>query len=280
MGRINAAGRSTRVLHVRMDHPVFYSAAYRALSPTARALLWELIGLFNGSNNGEIYLSVRDAERLLGVASDAAVTRAFRELQAHLLVVAVQPGSFGRKVAHATTWRLTFAHTPGAGPTRDYTKWKAPAGSRAARRLRALAECNLRSGFAGMADHIEGAKPANGGISHGQNVPKCGTANLQTPQDCIRPPVPETEAHVVCHLQRPRRAPIDACKRVRRQVLRWLDAAPMQRTQRQLARATGISESKLSRFLHDRAGRRTLDQDALDRLSKATMQIVAVRKAG
>jgi hypothetical protein len=47
--------------HVRLYRWELESAAYRSLSVRARCLLIELKALYNGANNGELFLSVRDA---------------------------------------------------------------------------------------------------------------------------------------------------------------------------------------------------------------------------
>ncbi len=60
----NATGRSMTSRFARLDHRLLESAAYRALSPNARALLVELTRMDNGSNNGALWLSVRDAAAL------------------------------------------------------------------------------------------------------------------------------------------------------------------------------------------------------------------------
>jgi hypothetical protein len=65
---------------VRLYRWELESAAYRSLSLRARCLLVELKALYNGSNNGELFLSVRDAVARLNTGTHQA-TAAFRELE-------------------------------------------------------------------------------------------------------------------------------------------------------------------------------------------------------
>lgn len=276
MGRADATGRSKHSPHVRMNHSIFDCAAYRALSPVARCLLWELIRLYNGRNNGLIYLSVRDAERLIGVANDATVTSAFADLVEHGFIVRTGQGSFHWKGGKASTWRLTFLEAGGSAPTREFDRWKAPASSRAAARLQKLSESNLRASFAGLTRHISGADAANVQNASREAVHEVGTANMQKARNCNRSVNPETGAHLGSHLQLSRRAPLDECKRVREQALQWLADPSPDKTQRQLSRLTGIGESKLSRFLRCGSGRRTLPVDSLERLASATEQLLTL----
>ena len=56
--------------HVRLHRWLLQSPAYRSLGLAARCLLVELYDLFNGENNGRIFLSIRDAARRLGVSKN------------------------------------------------------------------------------------------------------------------------------------------------------------------------------------------------------------------
>jgi hypothetical protein len=86
------------------------------LSVTARALLPELIMLYNGDNNGSLYLSVRDATNRLGLSDNRAVMNAFDELQQMGFIECTVPAHFAVKAAdhsRARCWRLTFEAGPG-----------------------------------------------------------------------------------------------------------------------------------------------------------------------
>ncbi|MXP10759.1 hypothetical protein [Pseudoblastomonas halimionae] len=109
-------GRNNTSRFARLDHRILHSNAYRALSPNDRSLLVELISLYNGENNGSIYLSVRDAAHRMGVADLAAASRSFDTLQALGFIVLTlkhefRSGSSGQ--SRARSWRLTWLPGPG-----------------------------------------------------------------------------------------------------------------------------------------------------------------------
>ncbi len=107
--------------------------AYRLMSPYGRALVVEFRKKFNGSNNGEIAMAVREAARLLGCHKDTAA-KALREVEDKGWIRPMKKGSFhmksdagSRKFRAATTWRLTNqpigrgVETPA---TKEYVKWR------------------------------------------------------------------------------------------------------------------------------------------------------------
>jgi len=108
--------------HVRLHRWVLHSDAYRSLSPAARALLVELYDLYNGQNNGEVFLSHRDAAKRLGVGKNLA-GKALRELKDRGFIRVQQLGSFHQKVRHATEWVLTEFPHAGNLPTKDFMRW-------------------------------------------------------------------------------------------------------------------------------------------------------------
>ena len=66
---VDATGRSKNdASHVRLYRWVLKSAAYRSLDCYARSLLVELYGLYSGSNNGGLFLSVRESAERLNVS--------------------------------------------------------------------------------------------------------------------------------------------------------------------------------------------------------------------
>src|SRR5918911_4926017 len=102
------------------------SPAYRSLGCEARALLVEMKALYNGRNNGELHMSVRQARKRLGVGRKLA-EKALSELQDRGFVAVVQKGSFHCKVRFATTWRLTEYEFEGRSATKDFMRWTPPA---------------------------------------------------------------------------------------------------------------------------------------------------------
>ena len=124
MAKHDQKGRSTGdAKHVRFYWWLLESEAYRALSPSARALLIELYALYNSQNNGEMFLGVRDAAKLTNV-SKATAARAFSELEVRGFIRAKQRGSFDYKKRHATTWILTEYEYAGRAPTKDFKRWQ------------------------------------------------------------------------------------------------------------------------------------------------------------
>lgn len=123
--RQDRRGRSkTAGPFVQLHHWMLRSAAYRDLTPAARALFTELVMIYDGKNNGFIALSARDAARRCRVNKDTA-TRAFRELIEHGFIECVTPGGFSRKVRHATEWRLTHLQCDktGGAPSKGFMRW-------------------------------------------------------------------------------------------------------------------------------------------------------------
>ncbi len=120
---VNATGRNETSRFARLGHRMLTSNAYRSLSPNARSLLVELTMLENGSNNGSLYLSVRDAAHRMGVADLTAASRAFDELIGLGFIEMTQDGYFRVKAANksrARCWRLTWL----AGPGRKMPSWE------------------------------------------------------------------------------------------------------------------------------------------------------------
>jgi hypothetical protein len=118
--RHNRTGRSNDRF-AALPFVVLDSPGYRSTPPSARALLVELLRLHNGSNNGRIGLSVRDAARLCCVSKDTA-SRAFQDLENSRLIETVDKGTFRRGGRMASTFRLCWLRcdVTGAGPTRHY----------------------------------------------------------------------------------------------------------------------------------------------------------------
>jgi hypothetical protein len=120
--RVNATGRNNTSRFVRLDYRLLNSNAYRSLSPNARSLLVDLLMLYNGENNGSLYLGVRDAAHRMGVADLTAASRAFDDLVALGFTELTQEAHFTVKASEtsrARCWRLTWE----AGPGRKAPSW-------------------------------------------------------------------------------------------------------------------------------------------------------------
>ncbi len=121
--RVNATGRNNTSRFARLDYRILTSNAYRALSPNDRSLLVELVMLYNGENNGSLYLSVRDAAHRMGIADLTAACRSFDTLQLLGFIQLAQDAFFHVKASdksRARCWRLTWL----AGPGRKAPSWE------------------------------------------------------------------------------------------------------------------------------------------------------------
>lgn len=135
----NQTGRNPTSRFSRLDHIMLYAPAFRALSLTARSLLVDLTMLDNGSNNGSLYLSVRDAAGRLGLSDLAAVRSAFDELIALGFIEVTEDSSFHVKASErsrARCFRLTWLAGPGRkGPSMAFLERQPQPGTKAHRRM-------------------------------------------------------------------------------------------------------------------------------------------------
>jgi len=119
-GRSKYSGR-----FVMLTEHMLRSDAYRDLSVYARSLLVELTRLYNGSNNGLLRMSVRQAASRCGCSVRPAM-RALRELESHGFIKTVTKGAYSRKVRHASEWSLCEHPVGNIQATREYQNWRVP----------------------------------------------------------------------------------------------------------------------------------------------------------
>lgn len=120
----NPSRRKQEPRHIRLYHWITGTAAWRALSGTAIKVLLALVRLDDGTRNGQIFFSDRQAAKETGLSRNTCI-RVLAELVEKGFLCVVEKGHFDRKVRHATVWRYTWQAAPGiAGPTRDFEKWK------------------------------------------------------------------------------------------------------------------------------------------------------------
>lgn len=116
--KLRGGGKTGRPF-IQLYHFVKRSTAYHSLSPTARALLLELIDRYTGINNGMIVLGVREAEHELH-SSHATICRAMRELDDAGIARPTRIGAWrGRR---ATEWRLMWKRCDQTGDL-PKTQW-------------------------------------------------------------------------------------------------------------------------------------------------------------
>lgn len=125
--RVSSDGRSHRdPKHARLYKWEMESEAYQSLGSHARALLMEFRMLYNGDNNGEIYMGLRQMMARLHVGRKAAEI-ARDQLIDRGFVKVMREGSFNVKIRHATEWAITNEPVGDATlPTKEYMSWKAP----------------------------------------------------------------------------------------------------------------------------------------------------------
>jgi hypothetical protein len=133
--RTDATGRSKGGdgHHARLYRWEIESSAYRSLSVGARALLVELKALYNGNNNGGLFLSAREAAKRLNAGRSFA-SRRFLELQDKGFIRPKEIGAFNRKAlagsGMATSWVLTeFPIGNAAAGTKDFMRWQSSDGT-------------------------------------------------------------------------------------------------------------------------------------------------------
>jgi hypothetical protein len=106
------------LLHQTLDTP-----AWRKMSASARCLYMALKRQDTGRNNGDIYLSEREAVKALGFTRPTIAT-GYLQLQHYGFVVMTSPGCLGVEgKGKAPHWRLTELEMNGEPPTRDFAKW-------------------------------------------------------------------------------------------------------------------------------------------------------------
>jgi hypothetical protein len=111
--RSNPKGRNAwgvdRIIIVKRS--LLHSPQFSALSATSRSLLFELQAMFNGKNNGTIFLSCKDAGDRLGLSDLKAVRAAFDELRDLGFITETVGASFAIKAGRcskARAWNLNW----------------------------------------------------------------------------------------------------------------------------------------------------------------------------
>lgn len=101
-------GRSTKgERFIRLPHFLVRSAAWKALSLPGRAIFIEVLAIYNGSNNGYLGFTARQAAEALNCSKDTA-SKAFLELRDKGFLEVVKFGRFAIKARLATEYRVTL----------------------------------------------------------------------------------------------------------------------------------------------------------------------------
>jgi Fic family protein len=121
--RTNQKGRTiNQERFIRLNHSLLNTPAWNALTPQERSVLIETMRQFNGSNNGRIGLSSRQAAKECNINKDTA-NRAFKRLVELGFLKRTSEGSFHYKIRHSPTWEVTEFVVGNKAPTKEYRNW-------------------------------------------------------------------------------------------------------------------------------------------------------------
>ena len=229
---------------VALPHAMLHSAAYRGSSRNARVLLVEVASLYNGANNGEMFVSVRDAAKMIGLRDVSAANAALKELVDHGFLRVTSLGSFKVTVRHATQYQLTWHSLNGRAPTNNWRDWTPTPGSAAWKRIERLKGTNLRCGKSALSVLETVTRQAKEAARATRSVAENDTAPAQFQQVTPNPSVPKSDTQVIYQGVGVERAPLDACRATRAAVK--LRLGGIYGDQRHLARVAGISEAALA----------------------------------
>jgi hypothetical protein len=107
---------------VALPHYLLNCPAWKTLPSDGKALLIDVWKRHNGSNNGEISYSVREAEEI-GISRSAAA-RMFKELVERGFLAVARNSAFNLKTREARRWRLAAEPCHGVTATRDFMRWR------------------------------------------------------------------------------------------------------------------------------------------------------------
>jgi len=99
------------------------SAAWRSLTTQQRAVYLELEYRHNGSNNGFVSLSVREAEDACNISKDTAAA-CLKVLAERGFIRCTQRGAFTYKKRHASEFELTAWPVGDELPKKDFMLWQ------------------------------------------------------------------------------------------------------------------------------------------------------------
>lgn len=109
---------------VKLDHWMLDCEAWATMKPAPRALYLELKRLFNGSNNGTLFLSHRDAAKQLNIGRDT-VAGYFSELTERGFIVQTRGHCLGPSgIGRAATYALTEEALDGSPASKGFMRWK------------------------------------------------------------------------------------------------------------------------------------------------------------
>lgn len=111
---------------IRLNHALLKTEAWGSLTCAQRCVYLALCMVYNGFNNGQIGLSVRQAAKLANCNKDTAAA-ALKTLETRGFIERMTPGAFSLKIRHSALYRLTHLpveDAPQIPATCDYRTWR------------------------------------------------------------------------------------------------------------------------------------------------------------
>jgi hypothetical protein len=124
--RVEANGRSKEDRgFVRLNHWMLKSAAFKALDPFEVRILVELYNLYNGRNNGYLFLSCREAAERCNMGKNKAGTSFHHLIELGFIRRrADEPENYNLR--EANHWILTEFDFGKIAATKDFMSWQPP----------------------------------------------------------------------------------------------------------------------------------------------------------
>lgn len=122
MAKTNQKGRTKTASFVMLTHHMMDSPAWKSLSANAQALWVHIRRRYNGSNNGDIPLSCREAGDFLNISKNTA-SKAFDELLDRGFLKVGMYSSFTCKIKKSRRWIMTHEVLDGNPPTNEWRDW-------------------------------------------------------------------------------------------------------------------------------------------------------------
>lgn len=120
MAKMNKSGRAKHERIVILTHSILNSDAWRCLSTEAICLFVEIRKRFNGRNNGEISLSMREAAEV-AKCSKSSASRHLNQLVEYGFIDLHNKGLMRNR--HASTWFLTMEKSD-THPSYPTNRWR------------------------------------------------------------------------------------------------------------------------------------------------------------
>ncbi len=271
-------GRSKQ-FYATLSHSLLESDATLSLSPNAKALLMACAKIFYAKVNGRVFLSIADAAKMIGVFDDHTAARAIEELVRNCFLVLERDFHFDWKTGDASksrarTWRATwlpvsdYRNRKSSGATNEWREWRPEPGSIEARRIVRARDQIQR--WRRLKNIAEGNFPEVPTIVGSDDVATYGNFPEVKPKNVT---IVVKRTYVDCNTHSctkvvVQRATPSQCVRIRLSIRAHLKSKPACK-QFDLARSAGIDPAKLSRFLNDAGGRKSITLDQLTALELA-----------